>query len=248
MARTDLHCLHGTFQHPGVWSDLEARLGDEVRVVAETIEPPAEGGLAGWADAYCARLARDDAAGRSGRRSGRRMLLGYSLGGRLAMHALVACPAAWDAAVLVSAHPGGGGAEERAAVRRRDERWAARCRREPLAGLLREWDALPVFGDYPNRAPRRLDALDAGRQARMFEAFTRSEQADLRPALAAAPLPPILYVTGADDPRYGELGAELASLVASLTHVVVPEAGHRVPWDRPAELADLVRAFMRSMS
>src|SRR5687768_13002359 len=36
-----------------------------------------------------------------------KMILGYSLGGRLAMHAFLAQPDLWDGAVFVSAHLGG---------------------------------------------------------------------------------------------------------------------------------------------
>src|SRR4051794_21774844 len=35
-----------------------------------------------------------------------RVLLGYSLGGRIALHALLASPQLWSGAVIVSAHPG----------------------------------------------------------------------------------------------------------------------------------------------
>jgi len=245
-----LHCLHGTFQTPAVWSDFEARLagragapaGDALRVLAEDVDPPATGGLETWAAGLCRRQAGAPDDGEA------RVPLGYSLGGRLAMHALLACPRTWSAAVLVAAHPGGGSEAERAAVRQRDARWAERCRRDPWARLLADWDAQPVFGGRPNRAPRPPDGFDRERCARVFEAFSRAGQADLRPRLAAAPLPPVLYVTGAEDARYGALGDELAERVPAITHVVVPGAGHRVPWDRPAEFAVVVRGFLREVA
>jgi len=240
----NLHCLHGTFQAPGAWSGFEARLaehgraGKAVRVLAEEIDPPATGGAGAWAAALCRRLRTPCGDGDT------RALLGYSLGGRLAMHALVTCPHAWSAAVLVSAHPGGGSEEERAAVRRRDAAWADRSRGDRWEELLADWDAQAVFGGRSNRAPRPADGLDRERCARTFEVFSRGMQADLRPQLAAMPLPPVLYVTGADDARYGALGEELAVLVPEITHVVVPGAGHRVPWDRPDEFAATVRHFL----
>ncbi len=243
----NLHCLHGTFQTPAVWSDLEARLvrhaGHEeaVRVLAEDVDPPAEGGLEAWATGLCRRLAApggDDAA---------RVLLGYSLGGRLAMHALVACPRAWSASVLVAAHPGGGSGAERAAVRRRDAAWAERCRHDRWEDLLTDWDAQSVFGGRPNRAPRPPDGFDREQCARMFEAFSRGGQADLRPLLEATRLPPILYVSGAEDARYGALGDELAERVPAITHVAIANAGHRVPWDRPVAFAEAVGRFLREV-
>ena len=243
----NLHCLHGTFQAPVVWSDFAARLaahagaGDAVRVLAEDVEPPAAGGAEAWTTGLCRRLGTPPGDGDT------RALLGYSLGGRLAMRALVACPQAWSAAVLVAAHPGGGGEQERAAVRRRDAAWAERCRGDRWDDLLADWDAQPLFGGRSNRAPRTADGLDRERCARVFEVFSRGRQADLRPQLAALPLPPVLYVTGADDARYGALGEELAVLVPTITHVVVPGAGHRVPWDRPDEFAATVRHFLREV-
>lgn len=238
-----VHCLHGTFQTPAAWSGLEARLavhaGRDVRIVAEAVDPPVTGGPAAWADGLCRRAGAGSADGMP------RVLIGYSLGGRLAMHALLACPATWSAAVLVAAHPGGGTRDERAAVRRRDAGWAERCRRDSLVDLLADWDAQPVFGGRPNRAPRPANQLDRERCARMFEAFSRGAQTDLRPLLAAATLPPVLFVTGADDARYRGLGDELARRVPAITHAVVPDAGHRVPWDRPDEFAATVGRFLR---
>ena len=46
---------------------------------------------------------------------GPRVLIGYSLGGRLALHALTQQPQLWDAAVLISPHPGLRSHGERAA-------------------------------------------------------------------------------------------------------------------------------------
>jgi len=240
-----LHCLHGTFQDPGVWAGLADRLAPQVsvpvRVVTERVEPPAQGGLEGWADAFCRQVAVADEAATPGGR----VLLGYSLGGRLAMHALLACPGAWGAAVLIAAHPGEADEEKRAAVQARDAAWADRCRSgEAMGRLLAEWDALPVFGGHPNRAPRMTETVDRERCARGFEAFSRAGQADLRPALAAASLPPVLYVTGRDDPRYPALGDELAEIVSELGHESLEGAGHRVPWDRPDEFAKQVGRFL----
>lgn len=245
-----LHCLHGTFQSPGVWSGLEAQLSSRVqaplRIVPERLEPPRSGGCETWARSYCAGVARQR---ETNGLPGARVLLGYSLGGRLAMHVLLACPEAWTAAVLVAAHPGDADPGVRAEVRERDAAWAARCRSgEPWDRLLEEWDALPVFGGYPNRASRDPARLGRERCARSFEAFSRGGQADLRGALAAAELPPVLYLTGADDTRYPALGAELAACVAGVRHETIPGAGHRVPWDQPGEFADRVGRFLNALA
>lgn len=246
MATLTLHCLHGTFQGPGVWNGLAKRLARRLdvplRVVAEDVEPPSAGGLRAWARAFCRRIRE---ATETSLADAPRALLGYSLGGRLAMQALLTCPDSWVAAVLVAAHPGDSDPAVRAEVRSRDAAWASRCRiGEPWEQLLADWDAQPVFGGHPNLAPRLPETLDGNRCARMFEEFSRAGQADLRPALAAARLPPVLYVTGRDDPRYPTLGDELAAAVPGLRHETVEGAGHRVPWDRPEEFDERVARFL----
>ena len=240
-----LHCLHGTLQSPGVWAGLEERLSADtvgpLRVIAEPIVPPASGGMEAWAADFCERVA-DEAlpAGAA------RVLLGYSLGGRLAKHVLARCPGPWASAILVAAHPGGDTDDERAAIRTRDRAWAARCRGEPLDGVLADWDGLPVFAGRPNRAPRSPGELNPARQARILEAFSRGRQADLREALAKAVLPPVLYLTGSEDARYCRIGRELAERIPALRHEVVPGAGHRVPWDRPDAFAAAISRFLEA--
>ncbi|MGD8495093.1 MAG: alpha/beta fold hydrolase [Gemmatimonadales bacterium] len=250
MASILLHCLHGTFQSSGVWAGLGERLaphvGSPLRILAEEIEPLPTGGLPEWAESLCARM---ESGSGEGSVLDLRVLVGYSLGGRLALHALLACPAAWSGAVLIGAHPGEADERARAAVRARDAAWADRCRGgDATEDLLRDWDGLAVFGGHPNRAPRDPATLDRARWARAFEAFSRAGQADLRRTLAEADLPPILYLTGADDPRYPSIGDALAADVPGLRHETVVGAGHRVPWDRPEEFAARVGAFVSSLA
>ena len=52
------------------------------------------------------------------------LICGYSLGGRLAMQAVLAHPPLWKGAIFVSANPGLEHEEERAARRAKDAEWA----------------------------------------------------------------------------------------------------------------------------
>ncbi len=56
------------------------------------------------------------------------LICGYSLGGRLAMQAVLAHPPLWKGAIFVSANPGLEHEEERAALRAYDEAKAAGAR------------------------------------------------------------------------------------------------------------------------
>ena len=74
------------------------------------------------------------------------MLLGYSLGGRLALHALLHAPELWAGALVVGADTGLADPKEREARVRWDAAWAERFLNEPWEDVLRDWDAQAVFG------------------------------------------------------------------------------------------------------
>lgn len=244
----EFRCLHGTLQTPEAWDVVAEFLGRYLQGFSPTFhaedvlefDPAVAERPSGWARAFCAALPPPPAV-----TGVAHVLIGYSLGGRLGLHALLECPDRWNAAVIVAGHPGDASTAERVESRRRDAGWAARLREEDLDAVLADWDALPVFCGRPNPAPRQTVGLSAERWASAFERLSRGNQADLRAALAAAPLPPVLYVSGELDSRYGALGDELARTVPSLRHVSIPAAGHRVPWERPEAFADTVAGFLR---
>ncbi len=69
------------------------------------------------------------------------LICGYSLGGRLAMQAVLAHPPLWKGAIFVSANPGLEHEEERAARRAKDAEWAVQCLSASWENFLKEWDA-----------------------------------------------------------------------------------------------------------
>src|ERR1041385_1856831 len=74
-----------------------------------------------------------------------RVLLGYSMGGRLALQALIE-GANFDRAVIVSA--GLNLEEGRDERRARVDAWAKRFESDPWDDVMRDWNAQPVFGGH----------------------------------------------------------------------------------------------------
>src|SRR5205085_576420 len=90
------------------------------------------------------------------------VLLGYSMGGRLALQALLD-GAAYRRAVIVSAGLGIEDDAERASRRASDERWAQRFERDEWESLMRDWNAQPIFGGHaPVRRERDFDRARLG--------------------------------------------------------------------------------------
>jgi len=158
------------------------------------------------------------------------ILLGYSLGGRLALRALLA-GANYNRAILVSTGLGIEGEEARAARRASDEAWAQRFESEDFDAAMADWNAQPVLAgpalhrtrdDYDPRALREWSSGALPPVASRLHELTI----------------PILWIAGARDSKYVAEAERAASLVGRA--VIVKDAGHRVPWEQPAEFVTLL--------
>jgi 2-succinyl-6-hydroxy-2,4-cyclohexadiene-1-carboxylate synthase len=77
---------------------------------------------------------------------------------------------------------------------------------------------------------------------RALAAWSLSEQRDLLPQLHRIECP-VLWVTGSLDAKFTAIAEAVCLLSPGAQHRAIEAAGHRVPWDAPDELADLVREF-----
>jgi len=163
---------------------------------------------------------------------GPRILLGYSLGGRVALHALLQAPEVWEGAVLVSAHPGLRSPDDRDLRLKSDQAWARKFETESWDPLIHEWNAQAVFkgGRHPLLRPE----ADFSRKnlARSLEQSSLGRQEDLRERLKGLQLP-VLWVCGELDVKFRGLAEGMAALNPRFCVETVLGAGHRVPWDQP---------------
>jgi 2-succinyl-6-hydroxy-2,4-cyclohexadiene-1-carboxylate synthase len=169
-----------------------------------------------------------------------RVLLGYSMGGRLALQALLESHA-YDRAVIVSA--GLNLEEGRDDRRARDEAWARRFESDPWDEVMRDWNAQPVFGGHVvDRFDRDYDRHELARQLRESSPGVLPP---LAPRLHEIAIP-ILWIAGELDAAYLEVGRRAVSLLPDAELWICPVAGHRVPWEQPRAFADRLRDFVTS--
>ena len=234
-----LFCIHGNFQTAKVWQSLgdgmKAEFSDLEMVTEDLYAKPFQG-FDDWTKDFCDRA--ELAA--NGEKS---VLLGYSLGGRLALHACIHRPDLWQGVVLVGADPGLGSSEEKNQQFTRDRNWADRLKKEPLEQLVREWDDQPVFCGFENSAPRNLDALDPTQLSQQLEFFSKGLQQNLVPALSELKNPPVLFLAGDKDKKYQQIGDELAELCPVVESRWVENSGHRVPWENPESFSRILIDF-----
>jgi len=172
------------------------------------------------------------------------VILGYSLGGRLALHALMEAGHPWRAAIIVSSHPGLTDPVERERRLAADAEWSRRAVEEPWDVFLRAWDSQPVLGgpvsknDRSGLVARRVEVAGA------FERWSLGRQEDLRERSGAIACP-VLWVNGSRDERYVALGMEACRGIPDAEHVVIDGCGHRVPWEMQDELRRVILQFQK---
>jgi 2-succinyl-6-hydroxy-2,4-cyclohexadiene-1-carboxylate synthase len=164
------------------------------------------------------------------------ILLGYSLGGRLALHALLA-GARYQRAIFISTGLGVEGEDARAARRASDEEWARRFESEDFDSVMAAWNAQSVLAgpsvkrtrdDYDPRALREWSSAVLPPVASRLHELTI----------------PTLWIAGARDAKYVVEAKRAASLAPNAGIIIIGDTGHRVPWERPGELIGLLREFV----
>ncbi len=161
------------------------------------------------------------------------VLLGYSMGGRLALRLLEERP--FRCAIIVSAALNMPDDERR----ERDEAWARRFESEEWPSLMRDWNAQPVFGGHViERREENYDRVELARQLREWS------PAVLPPPRLESIETPVLWIAGEHDSKYVEIAKTAVGRLPHAELWICPDAGHRVPWEQTEAFVARLRAFL----
>jgi 2-succinyl-6-hydroxy-2,4-cyclohexadiene-1-carboxylate synthase len=169
-------------------------------------------------------------------------LVGYSMGGRLALHVAVRRPERILSLLTIGAHAG---LEPEAREGRRlgDEALASRIENDGLEAFVSYWSSLPMFAGLERRGPAFVAEIRAERMSNDPEGLACS----LRGMGAGAMEPlwddlahltvPCTFVAGQLDYSYVTSARRLAATVHDGRVEVVPSAGHTVHLEKPEAFA-----------
>ena len=233
-------CLHGSLQTALVWKPIGHAIESEfgsVQVEAVNLYENKCESFGDWREQFYEKVEQQTKGEPS-------LLLGYSMGGRLAMDALVNNPGMWSGGIVVGADPGLISDDARSNQLQKDLAWAQRFRTEDIQELLNEWDRLPVFCGRSNCSSREITKLDLEKISRFFDVFSKSRQPNMLPMLSNLKTPPLLYISGCDDQKYTKIGKDLANSCLQIQNKVIPNAGHRVPWENQDAFISEVSVFI----
>jgi 2-succinyl-6-hydroxy-2,4-cyclohexadiene-1-carboxylate synthase len=177
-------------------------------------------------------------------------LLGYSMGGRLALHVALAAPKRVRALVLESASPGIADGRERDERIRADEDLAAAIEHEEIEAFIRRWEALSLFASQVNLPIAMRDRLHAQRLenspiglANSLRGMGAGVPPPLQDRLVELPMPTLLIV-GALDEKYLALSLAMSRQLPQAELAVVPGAGHTVHLEQPVAFDEIVCKFL----
>jgi 2-succinyl-6-hydroxy-2,4-cyclohexadiene-1-carboxylate synthase len=167
-------------------------------------------------------------------------LAGYSMGGRIALHAALQLQPQLDRLVLVGASPGLADPAEREARRAADEALAERIEAIGVEAFAAEWGAQPLFAGQPERVAAaahadRLRNRPAGLAAALRGLGTGAME-PLWERLGELTIP-VTLVTGERDAKFREIAERMAERLGAARLVVVPGAGHAAHLEQPEAVA-----------
>ncbi len=234
--------IHGFTQSAASWEPFAKRLADLWRLVA--VDAPGHGRSADVrADLW-------ESAALVGATVGEATYVGYSMGGRVALHLALARPDLVAGLVLVSATAGIDDPAERAARRASDEQLARRVEAEGVEAFVAWWLTLPLFATLPASASAletRLGGSAAGLASSLRLAGT-GEQEALWDRLGELSMP-VLVVAGALDLAYAERARRLVDGIGQgATLAVLPGAGHACHLEQLDLFSATVRKWLASAS
>lgn len=157
------------------------------------------------------------------------ILMGYSLGGRLAMHALLHNPQRWKAAILISAHPGYTNMEQRKKRVENDLSMAKKFETEEWTALMNTWNQQECF-KHSAIVPRFESDYDRQELADTLRYWSLGKQDALMPQISKLDIP-IFWIVGKNDLAYVSMTDSVKFAHPKSKIWLAPNAGHRVPWD-----------------
>jgi 2-succinyl-6-hydroxy-2,4-cyclohexadiene-1-carboxylate synthase len=175
------------------------------------------------------------------------VLVGYSLGGRLALRAALHDPSHYAGLVTLGASAGIEDADQRSTRAEADARLAGWMHNASIEDIVGIWERQPLFAEQPDALVERQRAGRLSHDPRELAELLRSAgQGVLEPVwseLGRLTLP-VLALAGARDEAYAEVARRLAAAVPDGRAETIEHAGHAAHLQRPEAVAALLVDFV----
>jgi len=179
------------------------------------------------------------------------LILGYSMGGRLALHFALRYPHLVDGLILVGATAGIEDGSEREVRQENDETLAAWIEANGVEAFCERWATTPIIATQENIPSPYGEALRVRKERLSIDGLSRT----LR-TVGTGVIPsvwkrlgeidvPTLVMAGENDAKYRAIGVELARQLPHAEMNIVDKAGHAAHLEESWESARLMLEFLR---
>ncbi|UBF26395.1 2-succinyl-6-hydroxy-2,4-cyclohexadiene-1-carboxylate synthase [Kovacikia minuta CCNUW1] len=175
-------------------------------------------------------------------------LVGYSMGGRLALYLALHFVQRFPRVVLESASPGLKTEQERQ-QRLQHDRLLAKRLESNFPAFLHHWYQQPLFQSLqqhpefkqmverrsqnrPHELAKSLNNLGTGQQPSLWKLLEQHTE-------------PLLLLVGADDRKFCTINQEMASRCPTAQLEIVPESGHAIHLECPDKFVSFASQFLR---
>lgn len=170
-------------------------------------------------------------------------LVGYSMGGRLALYTALTYPAMVTRLTLESASPGLDTEAERDYRRATDEVLAGQIESNGIAWFAAMWEQLPLFQHQSEKVREVLRAVRLSQSSTGLANSLRGMGTGAQPSLWER-LPelsmPVDLIVGALDAKFVAINRQMAARIPTCQLQVVDAAGHSVHQEQPHAVAALI--------
>lgn len=177
-------------------------------------------------------------------------LVGYSMGGRLALYTALNFPDKISKLVIESASPGLKTENERKARVESDNLLADKIQNTPITNFVNDWYQQPIFQSLKLH-PEKLKSMIHTRQKNSPDGLANSlkfmgtgVQQSFWEKLDKLPDSTHLIV-GEVDSKFQAIAGEMRSLSDKIRVATIPDCGHNVHFEKPAEFAKTLKDFLK---
>jgi len=170
------------------------------------------------------------------------IIIGYSLGARIALQALLEKDSPWSKAVIISGHSGITESKYRNARISHDKEWSELCMND-WPKFINSWEKQSIFNNskplenrdslrpFSNKISETFINWSSGKQSPPINEFDKIKI-------------PTLWLAGELDIKYIKIAEQACNILPHAKLKIIQNSGHRVPWDNPKDTANAINVFI----
>lgn len=174
-------------------------------------------------------------------------LLGYSMGGRLALFLALHYPGQIRSLILESASPGLADERAQSQRRRHDNELADKVEARGIAWFVDYWERLPLWASQSEEQIERQRSQRLANNplglANCLRAMGTGAQPNLWRTLSSLALPTCLIV-GERDAKFRQINQAMRAAMPKARLSIIPAAGHNTHLENPAAFCRELRSFI----